>query len=547
MGCNKDSDPSPEMEESKPIELEVVVPESYGSDGIKLIGRVLHLNDETIKEQGFFLQEINPYAPSLPIQIKISSKPQSGNNVLMYTQFSKIGADYEVKYYIYTDKNQYLSKAIKFQYIPITLTSFSERNVNQGDLITVNGDFSKLDSNYYISSNTENSYIIEDFQLKISNDKKSLSFQIPERLGHGDEPYFTLSRNNTMPIYLGRVNVVGKLLPLNNYDVYYRDQINFIATGFKFDSKKPFSILVGNKAFSLKTHYQTTVEDLIKGQKANTFKIGYYNGVDTIYFPKLLKLNKPTADDFYFRETIAHPNFSISVNAYELERKMPLIGSNISFGDKTAYLYTTWNGSDRLTIGDVPNGTYNVRFENDHFTYLSSKKLTIQKLQVTSFSPKIIQEDQMLTITGNFINGRSYRIYSNIGLSESQPAENGKIKVFLDYNIATKIDIKKIGYYNETLKKETLIDVSYQTEFSPITYTHFSPLKGNVSTPIRLYGDGIGRAQVFFDGKWMPSYNSGKGWTEIALYGIILPGKYKIAVLYDDKWYTIDQAYEITQ
>ncbi len=547
MSCNKDSDPAPEKEAvSKPIKLEVLIPENHGSAGVKFIGRILHLNDESIKEHGFLIQEASGFGNSSTIDLKIPAKSQTGNNFLMVNKLDKAGINYEVKYYVITDKNKYLSEAVKFPYVPITLTPIEERNVQQGEIITIKGDFSKIDSTYYITGHGENSSITDNFYLQISADKKSLNFRIIDRYGHGDEPYFTLSNNLSMPIYLGRVNIVSKIDPLSNYDFYLRDRITFSATGFKFDSKKPLSILVGNKAFSYKTNFQSDVEDLIRGQKGNSFKFGYYNGADTVYFPKPLTLIPPISSDYYFRETYAHPNVTLSVNAYELGRKMDFLASNITLGGKEASIYTTWNGSDRLTIGDVEEGSYPVKFVNNHFNYTSADKITVKKLQITSFSPSVIHDGEMLTITGNFMNGRSYRVYSNIGRSDSQPAASGKIQVLLDHSIASKIKIQKIGYYDETLDKETLVDVNYETEFSQLTYTHFSPSKGTLRTPIRLYGEGIGRAQIFFDGKWMPSYNGGKGWTEISLYGTILPGKYKIAVLYLNKWYTVDQFFEIT-
>jgi len=544
ISCSKDSETTPEKVESKPISLEVMTPQGFGSAGIKLMGRVLHLNEETVIEHGFLLAEKKTFENTQSIRLKINNKIQSGTNEMLFTDFPKTAVNYEIKYFIKTQNKEYLSKALEFQYIPITLEPFSERNVNQGDIIRVNGDFSKLSDDYYIAYYIENSMSAEAIPMQISADKKSLTFTISQRFGHGDEPSFVLTTNTSMPIYLGRVNVLAELLPPAEFVLNYRDYLTFTATGYKYSTKKPFSIIVGSNSFSLKTHTQTTVSDLVNGLKGNSFKFGYYNGLDTIYFSKPLTLSAPNSNDFYLRETSTHPNSSLRLSVYGLNEKMPLEASKTTLGSYPARVIPTWNGEDWLTVGEIPNGNYNIKFENDFFTYTPTEKITVKKLEVSSLSPSVIRDGELLTISGNFINGRTYRVYSNQGMATSEPAVNGKIEVYLDDEKGDQFDITQVGYYDENLKKETLINVSYHTELSPVTYTHFSPLKGNSSTAIKVYGEGIGRAMIFFDGKWMPAMEWGKGWASFSPYSGTLPGKYKIAVFHKNKWLTVDQVYE---
>ncbi len=112
MACKKDSDPTSQnsiSQQVKPIKLEAIVPESQGVSGMKFLGRVLHLNDEKIIEHGFLLQEQDPFNPGLPIRLKIDKKIQIGTNELLYANIPKTGVNYTAKYYIKTDKQEYLS------------------------------------------------------------------------------------------------------------------------------------------------------------------------------------------------------------------------------------------------------------------------------------------------------------------------------------------------------------------------------------------------------------------------------------------------------
>ncbi len=542
MACKKDSEPTSQKsisQQVKPIKLEAIVPESQGVSGMKFMGRVLHLNEEKIIEHGFLLQEQDPFNPGLPIRLKIDKKIQIGPNELLYANIPKTGVNYTAKYYIKTDKQEYLSGGVTFRYVPVKLEPFAERSVHQGDVISINGDFSKIDDSYYVLGLT-----LDPIAYEISADKKTLRFTIDGRFNHGDEPIFTLVKNNTMPIYLGRVNVLAKLLPLDNFMVNYREMITFGALGFKYDSKKPFEIIVGSNSFSLKTGTQSYVSDLVKNLKGNSFKFGYYDGIDTVYFPTPLKLDPPNVNDVFFREKVTHPNSSLRLSVYGLNQKMPLEKSKITLGNYTAIATANWNGEDWLTVSDIPEGNYGLKFVSDYFTYTPTDKITIRKLNVGSFSPKELVSTNYVTITGNFIDGKTYRIYSNIGMSPSSPAANGSINVYLDESLADKFEIKKVGYYDDILKKETLVDVSFSVQYGPITYSHFSPSTGNYNTKITLYGEGISRGMIFFDGKWMPADEVGLNQVSFYPYMVTLPGKYKIAVFHKNKWLTVDQTFE---
>ncbi|MGH2623047.1 MAG: hypothetical protein ACRDE7_05220, partial [Sphingobacterium sp.] len=330
IGCGKDSESNPEKVGSKPIALEVIAPQGYGSAGIKLMGRVLHLNNEKVLEHGFYLKEVKAFEETESKRVKIINKIQTGTNEVMFPNIPKFGGDFEIKYFIQTESKEYLSSAISFNYIPITVEPFSERNISPGETISVKGDFSKVDDKYYIVSFSDNSIGGDAIPFQLSADKKSLTFTISNHFGHGDEPGFALMKNSSAPIYLGRVNVLASLLPPGDFTMQFRDQIEFGATGFKYDSKKPFSIIVGNNSFDFKTYVQTYVSELIAGQKGSRFKLGYYNGIDTIYFSKPLTLSPPNSNDFYMRETVVHPNSSFGVSVYGLNLKMPIDNTKIT-------------------------------------------------------------------------------------------------------------------------------------------------------------------------------------------------------------------------
>lgn len=543
LSCEKKESPQP-LEE-KPIQIETLLPESLGSQGIKLSGRVLSLNHEKINEHGFILTYRSGFSKEDSAAYIINTEIRSGSNFTIINDLPLSGYDgqHNLTYYVKTNNRSYKGNSLKFGITPVLVEPQPESYVYPGQEIRIPGDFEKLDDSYRIISKTSSTIDGNPIPYELSSDKNTLIFRIPNNWLHGTERDLALYNAKSNDVYLTKVLVVGRLNPPPTYQYYYDETVKFTGVGLGRNMQKPFLIVFGDKLVPYQGEYQ--IKDLLAHSTGTSYRIGYYNGLDTILFPNKFQLRIPSADVFKFRQQTAHPSSTISVNAGELARYIPILNEMPRLGDKPTFLIPMWNYQDRLTIEDVPDGSYPAVFKNHIHTYTSGQTINIQQLKVNTISPTSIYMGEKVTLSGNFINGMTYTVVGNEGSNRSLMAANGALTFSPPSNIhIDDWEIKQVGYHNER-GKATWVDTHLKVEIKPTTFTDFSPTIGTHDTKITLYGQGLPGARIYVAGQWVQPYEGGPGYVAFYIPRYILPGKHKIALQYKNQWLTVDQLFEL--
>ena len=541
--CSKKEELNKEPIDNSPILLEILKPETLGSAGIQLGARVLNLNSEKVIEHGFIIYN-NQYQTIDSVVYSVSSNIKTGFNNYLIPSTNTFVEDYSyyVRYYVKTSDKYYYSQTLGFSPSFVKVNPIKDTTTAVGEKITITGDFKAVNNSYYITSNRDYSMDGEIIPFTLNSNKTQLTFEIPNRFKHGDWRNFMLESRITTSTFLARLVILGKIeSPIIN-EYYYNDILRLRAPQVDFRNEiMPFQLIVGKKGFNY--NIELSLVDILNEVQGTSFPWGYYNGVDTVYFDKKLIIKSPPANAFVFKQKFAHPNSTIDVDAFELEKHIPVFTGKNTLGDKDVYLKTIWSRNDKLTIGDVSEGEYAVNFSNKLFNYTSNDKIRIEKLKVNSISRTNTLTGEELEIFGNFIDNKMYWVGLGDGHGISFMANKGKINVDISQTVGNGSERIKVGYSNE--RNETFwVNTDFELSLSPITFTGFSPTSGNRDNGITLYGKGLGVARIYISGHLLFPDERGADFVKIYLPSYILPGKLKIAVFYNNQWLTVDQYYD---
>ncbi|MFU1859384.1 hypothetical protein ACK8HY_20465 [Sphingobacterium sp. NGMCC 1.201703] len=545
ISCKK-SNTEPEVEViQKGIELETLVPESLGSQGTKLLGRILALNSEKITEHGFMLITSKGLGAADTTWLKIIDQPVAGNNSLLIKNLTipPSGQAFRLQYYVQTKDKKYWANTTEFLPTPIKVKALADSKVTIGQQLTVTGDFAKIDDTFRIYMRSQSSIAADPVPYTLNANKTSISFAVPHNLKHGNEIDFILADNRFMSSFLAKVSVIGTLSPPETYEFNYSDIIRFYGQGLSSNTDAPFQIIIGNKVLPYSVEYH--LSDLLSGQRGKEFRIGYFNGADTIIFPKKIKLNIPSESAFQFYNTFAHPGSTLRVDAANLDQYLPLSWdkSKVNLAGKIAQLQILWGQDDNLTIGNVAEGSYPIEILTDLYNYTSTQKLRVEKLKPTGISTGPVEPMALIKVFGNFMEGQRYTVVEKNGYTYDNIARNGSLEVYAVSN-TKEFQIVKIGYSSDW-NPPTWIDTDLKVAIKSTTFTGISPLSGNYSTKISLQGQGLRGATVHIgENVLFPSIDDyGNAYLYMPMY--ILPGKYKISIFQNGEWFTSEQFFEL--
>lgn len=543
ISCSKEKDGSKPDTPSTQMKIETLRPTLKYGKGVMFSGRVLHLSKEHILEHGFFVRYQVNFGRFDSVFYKIDQAVQSGDNSLLLNNIpeSFLGNLCEVRYVVTTKEGNYSGQYIEFRNVDVSVAADYEFVKSIGDEIVVSGDFSKANSSYrLIYESTNGSGVVQNFNINQPN-QNTLSFKIPS-FPHGTVAVFKLSNGLSSDIYLARVNVVGKLLPFDQYEYYLDDRLPIKTLGIGYQQRSPFFLIVGNKYFSYPV--DKYVSELIEGQKGSSFRIGYFNGVDTVIFPTKLSVRKMPADAFQFSQSFVHPFGDVRVSSLSLSRHIPIGDHSVFLGGKEARLYRRWNSDDVLTIEDVADGKYPLFVKNDVADFTSTQQVTVRKLSIDKISPNSFYHGQQLTLEGNFVDDNVYFVESVDGDVVSAMAKNGRLVILPRESNYHSYDIRRVGYFRreENIHWENF---DFKVKINPATYTGFSPSSGNYDTLIKFYGKGLQGARLVVNAFFLSFDDYGDDWASLRLQRYILPGKYKFSIYYKGGWLMVDQDYTL--
>ncbi|MFD2902484.1 IPT/TIG domain-containing protein [Sphingobacterium anhuiense] len=543
IGCSKSEEVKPQPEPNTPVELETLVPDAANRKLIVLSGRALHLNNEQIKDHGFimladtqnqFLE--NKISLGKTIQVgKITKKIDPSKELIAIGSFT-------YKFYVETNLGTYYGEPIRVTLSSIFIDYQSDLQGTVGEKITVNGDFAKITDGYILYSNYNDP---KEIKYVISSNKNSIQFEIPSGYNHGTKLsiYFRPKAGNTAidhDLNIAEVKILGTLEPPTHYEFYLNDYLRLSgpsATSGPFDK---MYIIIGDKLVPY--FYELALFDLIYEQPRSSYRIGYFNGRDTVIFPEKIRFKTPRPEDVQLRQAFVHPGGTMAATGLDMTRFYHM--SVATVGNKEAYYNAHWTGNDQIQIGDVPDGSYPLIINSPFFNYTSKEKIQVQSLKPKSLSLSKGYYGQKITIYGNFINKERYFIQlGNYQYSESI-AEAGSVTFDIPGVAPGKHPITLS--YQDMNSKTYSVKSALTIEVLAPTFESFSPKSGKPGDIITLKGKGIGYGRILLGGEYVDVIGGNADAPQISIPNrFIYKGKAHFDVQFDHEWIQSKETFEI--
>lgn len=425
FGCKTEEKIIPD---SKPIVIESLPVGNVSYNEVTLNAEIEYLNDEKVVEYGFVIIDVFSRQEQ-KIVVGTTSKIGLIQQKYKPKDSFELGKDYQYFFYLKTDIGEYKTAYMRFRVKDFWVDQQSVVNVTLGDVLRLTGNFKQIDQSYDI--------IIENNYMKVVLDvlrlePQLLEIRIPDNIAkHNTELNLSVKKNNdyNVPESLIRVKVLGKVEFEIEDEQFLNDGIKIKTFGL--DSfTDDFKILIGEKS----VYYNSDVVDLIRvGLVGTEHKLGYYNGVDTIYSTKKLKLKSPKVSDFILDKYSVYPNEYIFVN---MDDFIPYFGNwdnnlpKVTIGQENSpHVYWYDLNKFRFKIPKLLDGEYDLIFNSLIYGPLKfSKKVKVEKLKysIVNSSPVYIGDE--IIVKGNFRDEMNYAAYIDDWELYYGTAKNGELK-----------------------------------------------------------------------------------------------------------------------
>lgn len=543
ISCNKvETIP---FEDTRPIQLETHGFEIIPDKKISLLSNVLYLNADKIIEHGFEFTSIDEGQEVIK-NFPIKTPAAIGRVILTLDESMLNGLGYvqKFRYYIKTTKNdnygQYLQYYVNHAQDFIVHPNQSLRGYT-GDELTLKGNFKDVYARYDLYIGKSNDKI----PFTVSNNNIDLSFKLPPN-GQTESAYvYLVSKTNSedadRQYYLTEVTYLTRLNPPESYimDIY-----SHLTLSAKEGLAYRTSILIGDQLIPYQQFLR--LYDYLKPENGDSYRIGYFNGRDTIIFPQKLQLARPDTKEIYFQTTRVHPFGSTKVMGL---RSYQLFGpTSFTLGSYPVQMgLDTQVGSYTLSAGDLPEGEYPLTIKNMNYELITEKKLKVEKLKVNKLIQNSHEMGSQVTISGNFIKGQYYNVHFTENGIYGILAEDGLIRFTIPVLKSGEHQVT-VGYWNEIQSNSIPVHTNLSIQVSPFTYTGFAPLKGSGGTAIRLKGKSIAFATIYLGGNQIYASQIANTYDEVlvTLPNYLTPGQYKISARLADRWLQVPEVFEVT-
>ncbi|MEN5059015.1 hypothetical protein [Sphingobacterium kitahiroshimense] len=544
ISCNKvETIP---FEDTRPIQLETHGFEVNQDKKISLTSNILYLNSDKIIEHGFefliFDEEYKEKTKTFPV--KTEAKIGRVTLTLDESTLKDLGNIQKFRYYIKTsNKDNFGQYLLYFVNQPVDFTVHPNQSVvgYVGDLVTLKGNFKDVSNRYDLYFGDSRDKI----PFSVSNSDIDLSFKLPS-YKNGESAYVYLvskaDSNHTGRQYvLTEVKFLSRLNPPDSYNI---DIYSHLTLSAKEGSAYNSSILIGDKLIPYEVYLR--LSDHLRPENGDSYRLGYYNGRDTVIFPQKLQITRPDAKEIYFQTTRVHPLGSTKVlglHSYKLFGP-----TSFTLGNHPVQLgFDNQDGSYTLSAGNLPEGEYPLTIKNMNYELITEKKLKVEKLKVTQLSQNSHEMGSPVVISGNFIKGQYYNVdFTGNGIYGIE-AEEGKIRFSIPMLKSGEHQVT-VGYWNELQSSNIPVQTNFSIQVNPFTYTGFAPLKGSGGTEIRLKGKSIAFATIYLGGNQIHSSQISNTFDEVVVTipNFLTPGKYKISARLADRWLQVPEIFEVT-
>lgn len=488
-----------------PIELETGSFTGLDAQQVTLFGSVKTLNGEEVLDHGFLIQTVEKgnNAPSEHV-ISLGKHLEVGDvrHTFIPEDIFEQHKEYNYCFYIRTTRNFYKGKINVFVLNNIVFSSLPRRYSYGRDTITLTGNFEGLDDNYRLK--VSGAFDLFDLPYTLNPDKKSLTFIVGanNQTQHGSQIEISLIRKGanttsyqqhvTQIQYLARVNPPAK----KQYNLY--DLIELSSTNIAplYDNDSRVKLLINDVQIPY-TRYLRLYS--LKSLKGDTFRFGYSNGHDSVYFPDPITLELPTDVDMRLNRTVIHPYTAIDVKS---ERFMyyffDLFETHIGTKLATAH-YNQWNKMVNVFVEDITEGEHDMVFSNRFYAATSSQKITVKNLRWTTLDKDNGYFGENVVAAGNFIAGHDYRIFDeNNRPLGSCLGSDGKLNITINSEF-DGIKGLKIGHPKGPFDV-IIADKIIAFKSNGFTFDRMYPKKGTTGEILTIEGKGIAYATQFMLG-----------------------------------------------
>ncbi|MBD1421978.1 hypothetical protein [Sphingobacterium chuzhouense] len=529
----------------QPILLETTPISDVTTNAVTLNGKINQRNHEKIIDVGFLLYEISE-RPTTPKEISVGSKTFEAGSIA-YTYTSEIPfqpmASYAYLFYVRTESGFYKGESVHFQIDDFRVETLEKQKATLGSTIHIQGDFTSLEDGFKVFTDQTN------LAFTLSEDKHTLYLKLPEQgYIHGNVVEIALqwqSKNRTYPYTrsLGSVEIVATLDPLDKIAYGLSDPIRLTGKGLPTYAYQNFYLLVDGEAVPYSNPFYIRNVDILRG---SSFRLGYYNGVDSIYFDDPITLIPPTADLAKFNARQVHPGDVLTVNGLDRYRYFNNKIEGLALGQYPVEIAYQNYEVLYISVGDTPEGVYPLVVQSPYYTYTSTEKIEVKKFYWDKANVNKVYYDDVVTLRGSFIASRSYRVQFN-GSSQHifyYPAKNGELQMKVPLlppgNYTFKVD-----YYDD-FNSHVVIGTEQDIEVLHPIIEDFSPRYGYPGDLITVKGKGLAQAShLSVDGKWVYAMHLDNGDVQFMVPGFLPAGKVAISAEFSNFKTTADQLLEI--
>ncbi|MGH2624714.1 MAG: hypothetical protein ACRDE7_13680, partial [Sphingobacterium sp.] len=232
-----------------------------------------------------------------------------------------------------------------------------------------------------------------------------------------------------------------------------------------------------------------------------SFKIGYMNGRDSVYFLDPYVLDQPSKDlDLTPSVPKIHPYSWFSYVSPDLDIFFwSYMSANIGDQEFRAYYYYETHTAE-IYVGEIEEGEYDLKLYNRFYSYIPPKKVIVEKLKVKSTGPFSAYIGDTIILKGNFINGYDYLLLDSENYTiGSARGKEGTLAVELNPNFDS---LKKfsVGLVSNTTVENIPIGGEISFNSLGISLDKFYPQKGTSGDILTIEGHGMGLIEEFLLG-----------------------------------------------
>ena len=519
-----------------PMTVVAMAPSEVKDSQVTMHGEITTSNKEEILDVGFILSETKQSGSTILQEISAGKQKLINGKTVDFTLTVKEPFDldliYQYIFYVKTAKGFYKSQPVRFNVDNINVTDNKLVLAYLGETVLFKGNFKQFKENYYLiaGGNTE-----QRLAFTLKDNKTTLAVILPKSgYYHGNKLAITLQKPLNGREYVSskqliETKIVAKITEPGKNSFAFNEGIQINGIGLpQYGYADDLFLLIDDQRIPFTNNLFFRQIANLKGE---SFRLGYANGRDSIYFDKEILLEQPSADNITLATTLTHPDCMIEATGIDFYKYFGDEISKILVGNSAATGFIGNNGnSTYLTIpNNLLDGKYAVTLTSGLSTVTSKQKVEVKRLHWDAINQNIFFSGDTAQLTGNFYNTVGY----NLEFSGGNAVYNSELKNNLvSFKIPQlrpgqyKIKTYYHGYYDSKkyyAPEEKTIEIKMPiiSDFSPHTITS--------EYAIILEGKGLSNEFKFYiGGQEVYAYTLNENERIINIPQGIKPGKYKV-------------------